>query len=73
VQTAHNLSVQTTKPVIPLLVKTNGGWISASYYGKLNDTWTQLSLEDIYAHNGVKWIKNNEIKTNNVFFVGNLQ
>lgn len=73
VQGAHNLSVQTTKPVIPLLVKTNGGWISASYYGKANDTWIKLSLEDIYAHNGVKWIKNNEIKPNNIIFIGNLQ
>ena len=73
VQTAHNLSVQTTKPTIPLLVKINGNWVSTSYYGKATDTWIQLSLEDIYAHNGVKWIKNNEIKTNNIMFIGNLQ
>ena len=73
VQAAHNLSVQTTKPIIPLLVKVNGNWVSASYYGKATDTWIKLSLEDIYAHNGVKWIKNNEIKTNNIMFIGNLQ
>ena len=73
VQAAHNLSVQTTKPIIPLLVKINGNWVSASYYGKATDTWIKLSLEDIYAHNGVKWIKNNEIKTNNIMFIGNLQ
>lgn len=73
VQAAHNLSVQTTKPIIPLLVKINGNWVSASYYGKASDTWIKLSLEDIYAHNGVKWIKDNEIKTNNIMFIGNLQ
>lgn len=75
VQAAHNLSVETTKPIIPLLVKINGSWVSASYYGKANGTWVQLSLEDIYAHNGVKWIKdgNGEIKTNKYFFIGNLQ
>ena len=73
VQAAHNLSVQTTKPIIPLLVKINGIWVSASYYGKATDTWIKLSLEDIYAHNGIKWIKNNEIKTNNIMFIGNLQ
>lgn len=73
VQAAHNLSVQTTKPIIPLLVKINGSWVSASYYGKANNTWIKLSLEDIYAHNGVKWIKDNEIKTNNIMFIGNLQ
>lgn len=73
VQAAHNLSVQTTKPIIPLLVKINGSWVSASYYGKATDTWIKLSLEDIYAHNGVKWIKNNEIKPNNIMFIGNLQ
>lgn len=73
VQAAHNLSVETTKPIIPLLVKINGSWVSASYYGKANDTWIKLSLEDIYAHNGVKWIKDDEIKTNNIMFIGNLQ
>ena len=73
VQAAHNLSVETTKPIIPLLVKINGSWVSASYYGKANDTWIKLSLEDIYVHNGVKWIKDDEIKTNNIMFIGNLQ
>jgi len=73
VQAAHNLSVETTKPIIPLLVKINGNWVSASYYGKATDTWIKLSLEDIYTHNGVKWIKDNEIKTNNIIFIGNLQ
>lgn len=73
VQAAHNLSVQTTKPIIPLLVKINDSWVGASYYGKANNAWVQLSLEDIYAHNGVKWIKDNEIKTNNIMFIGNLQ
>ncbi len=73
VQAAHNLSVQTTKPIIPLLVKINGNWVSASYYGKIGNAWVQLSLEDIYAHNNVKWIKDNEIKTKNIMFIGNLQ
>lgn len=73
VQAAHNLSVQTTKPIIPLLVKINDSWVGASYYGKANNAWVQLGLEDIYAHNGVKWIKDNEIKTNNIMFIGNLQ
>ena len=73
VQAAHNLSVQTTKPIITLLVKINDSWDGASYYGKVNNAWVQLSLEDIYAHNGVKWIKDNEIKTNNIMFIGNLQ
>lgn len=73
VQAAHNLSVQTTKPIIPLLVKINGSWVSASYFGKANNEWVQLSLEDIYSHNGVKWIKNNEINTNNILFIGNLE
>lgn len=73
VQAAHNLFIQTTKPIIPLLVKINGSWVSASYFGKASGTWVRLSLEDIYAHNGVKWIKDNEINTNNIMFIGNLQ
>lgn len=74
VQAAHNLSVETTKPITPLFVKINGSWVSASYYVKHNGVWTRLSITDIYSHNGVKWLRgvNNEIKTNNIIFFGNI-
>lgn len=71
VQAAHILYLRTTKPIIPLKIKMNGSWITATYFGKVGNAWVQLSLEDIYSHNGVKWIKDDEIKTNNILFIGN--
>lgn len=74
VQAAHNLVVETTKQVIPQLIKLNSNWTMANFFAKVDGVWTRLSLTDIYSHNGVKWIRgsNGEIKTNNVVFFENI-
>lgn len=73
VQATHSLVVETTKQIIPQSIKLNGSWIRANFFAKVNGAWLQLSLTDIYSHNGVKWIRSSsgEIKTNNVVFYGN--
>lgn len=75
IQQAHTLNIQTTKQVLSQYVKVNQAWRRANFFVKVNNTWTQLQIADIYNNNGVKWLRSTDgtMYTGKMVYVDNIK